>query len=334
MALQDTSDPDRDPGRDLGARPSTVLVVGAASRDLTDDDPRGWRLGGAVSYGALALARLGFDVRAIVGADQEAAGATELDLLREAGVAVRVAPLARGPVFVNAERPTGREQLAMEVADPVPVAALPRDWTTVDALFLAPVAGELGPEWAGIGDPGHGGSERLVALGWQGLLRTLSAGDPVQRRPPGPSTLLRMASLVGLSRSDVAADTPLRSLEALLDTRATLAITNGAHGGLVGEGGSASGPGSPSRGRRWRSFPAIPADRTIDATGAGDVLLAALLATRLDRRLAGRQLGRGADLRFAAAAASLVIEGPGLLGVPTLEAILRRAARSTRAASA
>ena len=30
-----------------------VVVVGAASRDLVDDDPRGWRLGGGVSYAAL-----------------------------------------------------------------------------------------------------------------------------------------------------------------------------------------------------------------------------------------------------------------------------------------
>ena len=42
-----------------------VVVIGAASRDLVDDDPRGWRLGGGVSYSALALARLGLPVRAL-----------------------------------------------------------------------------------------------------------------------------------------------------------------------------------------------------------------------------------------------------------------------------
>ena len=73
----------------MSGRPS-VLIVGAASRDLAADDPRGWRLGGGVSYGGLTLARLGLRVRAVVGADAEAARAWELDLLREAGAAVHV----------------------------------------------------------------------------------------------------------------------------------------------------------------------------------------------------------------------------------------------------
>ena len=45
-----------------------IVVVGAASRDRVEDDPRGWRLGGAVSYAALAIARLGLRVGALVGA--------------------------------------------------------------------------------------------------------------------------------------------------------------------------------------------------------------------------------------------------------------------------
>ncbi len=36
-----------------------VVVVGSACRDLVEDDPRGWRLGGGASYSALAFARLG-----------------------------------------------------------------------------------------------------------------------------------------------------------------------------------------------------------------------------------------------------------------------------------
>src|SRR4051794_21488329 len=199
MALQDTSGADRDRAR----RPVSVLVVGAASRDLTPDDPRGWRLGGAVTYGALTLARLGLAVRAVIGADDQGAAASELDLLRDAGVAIPLVPLARGPVFLNEERAAGREQLAVEVADPMEVGAVPADWTATDALFLAPVAGELGPDWAratnagrsredssgvGVGDgDGHAedrGDARIVALGWQGLLRTLAPGEPVRRRPP------------------------------------------------------------------------------------------------------------------------------------------------------
>src|SRR6476659_9204833 len=59
-----------------------VVVVGAASRDVVDDDPRGWRLGGGVSYSALAVARLGLPTRAVIGVDREASTASELDLLQ------------------------------------------------------------------------------------------------------------------------------------------------------------------------------------------------------------------------------------------------------------
>src|SRR5215831_17540461 len=59
-----------------------VVVVGAAARDIVHDDPRGWRLGGGVSYAALTLARLGLRTGALVGADPEAARSRELDFLR------------------------------------------------------------------------------------------------------------------------------------------------------------------------------------------------------------------------------------------------------------
>src|SRR4051794_24945257 len=101
-----------------GSSPPAVVVVGAAARDLTEDDPRGWRLGGGVSYSALTTARLGLPTAALVGADADAATATELDLLREAGVDVRIVPLEHGPVFVNIERPEGRLQLCEDHSDP------------------------------------------------------------------------------------------------------------------------------------------------------------------------------------------------------------------------
>ena len=39
-------------------RAPDVVVVGSATRDLSEDDPRGWMLGGGVTFGALALASL------------------------------------------------------------------------------------------------------------------------------------------------------------------------------------------------------------------------------------------------------------------------------------
>jgi len=288
-----------------------VLVAGAASRDITPDDPRGWRLGGAVTYGSLTLARLGLRVRSLVGADADAAGASELALLREAGVEVALARLARGPVFENIERPAGRRQRCLEVSEQVEVAALPDGWRKAGAVFLGPVAGELDTSWAMVSAP-------LVALGWQGLLRHLVAGADVERLAPTPHPLLAVADLVGVSIDDVGAETPMHNLVDLIRPGATLVVTRG------DRGGTALTSRRPAR-SSLRAYPAIPSNGVVEATGAGDVFLAALLATVIDGPRLGAE-GWPARLTFAAAAGSLAVEGQGLLGVPTLAAVRRRIA--------
>ena len=75
---------------------------------MAPEDPRGWRLGGGVTYAALTTARLGLRTAAVVGVDGVARGATELDLLRAAGVDLMLVDLASGPVFHNVETPAGR----------------------------------------------------------------------------------------------------------------------------------------------------------------------------------------------------------------------------------
>jgi hypothetical protein len=102
-----------------------VLHVGSASRDLTPDDPRGWRLGGGVTYAALTTARLGLRTAAYIGVDDVAAGAHELDLLADAGVDIMLARLPEAPVFDNQEAPGGRIQVCHAVGMPLAVPALP-----------------------------------------------------------------------------------------------------------------------------------------------------------------------------------------------------------------
>ena len=291
-----------------------MLVVGVASRDVTSADPRGWRLGGAVMYGSLTLARLGLRVRAFVGADREAAQSTELDVLREAGVDVAIARLERGPVFENIEQPSGRRQRCLSAADRVTAAALPAEWHTTDALFLGPVAAELGPEWGLI-------PARFVALGWQGLLRRLVAGIDVEQLAPTPDPLLDAADLIGVSVDDIDPGVRLSALVDLVKTGATLVVTRG------DRGGTALTSRRPAR-STLLAYPAIPSNGVVDATGAGDVFLAALLVCTID----GARLGTGdtaAGLKLASAAGSLAVEGPGLLGVPTFDTIRRRAAGFT-----
>jgi len=290
-----------------------VVVVGAACRDLVDEDPRGWRLGGGASFSALALARLGLRVGALVVADEDAAGSTELELVREAGVDVRVVPGRRGPVFINVETPTGRIQHTPQVSDPVDPAALPASWRNAMAWMLAPVAAEVRDEWAAVPP-----DDALVAVGWQGLLRVLTAGGPVRHLAPSPSEVVRRADFVGVGSDDVDSSTTPDQLATYMHPGATLLFTDGVHGGtayLVGEGRADLTP------RHWHS---IPTKRYVDPVGAGDTFLAGVFAAHVDPTRVAAWDGRDPDLRLGAACASLILEGPGVYGVPRWEDAVRR----------
>jgi sugar/nucleoside kinase (ribokinase family) len=290
-----------------------VLVAGAASRDITTADPRGWRLGGAVTYGSLTLARLGLRVGVIVGVDAEASRAHELDTIEAAGAIVIRVPLASGPVFEITERPDGRRLRCRSVSDPISGFSIPRAWLVQGTpAFLGPVAGELGPEWTAVG-----GGE--LALGWQGLLRSLRAGEDVVRTPPGPNPLLEVATVVGLSREDVEESVSMGDLAQFLKPGATLVRTDGERGGEVLVVPADATPGT-------RHYPAVRSDHIADPTGAGDVFLAAMLAARIDPSL-------GAEVPVAAAAASLAIEAAGIAAVPTRDAVRTRLRRADSLAS-
>lgn len=286
-----------------------VLVAGAASRDVDARDVRGWRLGGAVTYAAFTLARLGFRVGAVIGVDAQAARAQELGKLEDAGAIVIRVPLETGPVFELTESASGRRLRCRAVPGRLPVTSVPRAWLVQGTpAFLGPVAGELGEDWAAVG-----GDE--LALGWQGLLRGLRPGEDVRQEPPAPHPLLAVATLVGASREDFAPGLDLRALGALLRPGATLVCTDGERGGAVvqvHDDGVVMDP--------WR-YTAVPSENVTDPTGAGDVFLAALLAGRLDPSL-------GPEVLVAAAAASRVVEAPGIDGVPDLAAVRTRMLRA------
>jgi sugar/nucleoside kinase (ribokinase family) len=294
----------------------SIVVVGAAARDITSEDHRGWRLGGGVSYSALTTALLGIPTAALVGVDEIAAEATELELLRAAGVDLRLVPLERGPIFENIETPTGRIQRSHGPSDPVPTAALPDEWRDAPGWMIAPVAAEIPDDWA-TKLPAGG----LVAVGWQGLLREMRPNEVVLHHPPGRSPVVARADLLGVSRDDFDADIPLAALTAVMKPGAQLCVTRGAHGGLA----MTAGPDGPHDMKAW---PPIPPDRIVDPVGAGDVFLASLLAVRVDPRLVGGRIAHNSDLLLAAAAGSLVLEGKGLLGVPERAQVLARMARA------
>ena len=157
-----------------------------------------------------------------------------------------------------------------------------------------------------------------MGLGWQGLLRVLRAGGPVEHVQPGPSPLVTRADIVGVGTDDFSRETSLSGLAAIVGAGDTLLVTDGARGGTVIE---TSADGLSRTRDRWA---AIPAPRFVDPTGAGDTFLAGVFAARLVPALLGDRTGDDLDLRFGAAAASLACEGPGLVAVPDLAAVLER----------
>ncbi|MEO8438003.1 MAG: PfkB family carbohydrate kinase [Chloroflexota bacterium] len=293
-----------------------VVHIGSACRDVAPDDPRGWRMGGGVAYASLTTARLGLRTAAIIGVDETASRASELDMLRDAGVDILLVPLLEGPIFNNLETPAGRIQLSVQTGVPLHMVDIPAAWRSAPGWSVVPVAGEVTDEWAGVVPP-----EAHLAVAWQGFLRELVAGGQVTRRPPRPSAILMRADLVGVSHHDVPPETPLDELYALLHPGAALLVTRGAEGGLLVQLGS----GAPVEVLRY-----LPTRTSgeVDPTGAGDTFLAALQASVLRPSVGGRRRARhGLDLRFAAAAGSLVVEGPGLEGVPDRTAVLVRRTR-------
>ena len=272
-----------------------LVVVGAASRDVTSDDARGWRLGGAATYCSLTAARLGLRVGCLLGVDATASKAAELLLLEESGVDLRRVLLDRGPVFENIESDGHRRQRWLSQCSSIPTTALPSEWQGTHGWLLAPVAAEVGGEWSALPAPGA-----ALAIGWQGMLRELSEDGWIRRVGPEASPLLEGAGLVAASVDDLPAGTALPAIRTLAPL-ATIVLTAGTRGGVViRESGMAR-------------YPALPAANVVDPTGAGDVFLAALIVAWL---LHG-ELATSRALRFAAAAASCAVEGAGLTAVPT-----------------
>jgi len=276
-----------------------VVVVGAASRDLAADDPRGWRLGGAATYCSLALARLGLRVGCLLGVDSLAAEADELSLLYDAGVDLRGVRLERGPVFENLEAGGHRRQRWLSKCDPVPAQALPGKWRGAAGWLLVPVAGDVGDDWAGVARTAVASGAR-VGVGWQGLLREFDDDGWVRRVGPRSDARVGLAGLVCASVDDLPRETSLEELRRLAP-HATVVLT-------AGEGG-----GFAMRGEELVHYGALPVGEVLDPTGAGDVFLAALMAAWI---LTG-ELATAATLRFAAAAAACSVEGVGLAGIPT-----------------
>jgi hypothetical protein len=225
-------------------------------------------------------------------------------------------------VFDNIETEHGRRQVSHGWSDPIPVDALPMGWRNAPAFLFAPVAGELGPEWATVPP-----ADSAVALSYQGLLRELPADDWVVQLPARPDALLARADLIGVSRDDLRAGGGDLG-ELLPRAGQEIAITNGEQGALHlmrrADGSFAA-----------LRVPAVDTDAQVDPVGAGDAFLTTWLVARMP---GGGPFGRSPlptpkALRLAATVSTLAIEGVGLAGLPTADALARRLIATARDSS-
>ena len=274
------------------------LVVGHVVQDLVDG---GWRLGGAVSYASLLARNLGLRTAVLTSCSSEVPLG---DLLP--GVDLHIVASERTTQMRNVYSDAGRrEQWVPQRASVLTAKHLPAPWREARIVLLGPVAGEIDDSLAG-----SFGERSIVGLGAQGWLREIGADQRV--RPVAPADwqaagLLEAADALFLSDEDL----PIEDAPAALAEWGThvdvVAFTRGYGGADVCFRGE------------WRRFEAFPA-QPVDLTGAGDVFAAGFLACYAETG------DPWEATRYGSAAASLVIEGVGVEGVPSREAIEARLA--------
>ncbi len=269
------------------------LVIGHLTADLQEDGTA--RTGGTALYAALTAHRLGARVGIIT------AAAPDLDLAPlPGGISATILPSPVSTTFRNHYHDGSRTQYMYQRARQIPAEAL-EDAPAAAVVHLGPVANELRAEAPRVP------AGTFVGLTAQGLLRDVD-GD---HRVCTDATLLRRLPLVGihamvLSEEDVNFDE--ESVVAATGRVPIVALTRAERGATIW-----------SRGERV-DVPAFSA-QVVDPTGAGDVFATAFFLA----------LRSGADpiaaARQAHAAASCVIEGPGIETLPTYEAVMARLAR-------
>jgi sugar/nucleoside kinase (ribokinase family) len=287
------------------------VVIGHASRDLLPAG--GWRLGGTVTFAALAAQRLGLRAGIVTSASPDVLEAMKAAL---PGVAIAARPADVSTTFENIYSGSSRRQYLRASAPPLTLEDVPPSWRDAPLVLLAPVAREVDPQLA------TAFPQARVAATPQGWLRQWDAEGVVVPAPPDAvdGILPHLHALI-LSRDDLLPGPGVPLSEAGVPRDADeadaviarwagvvplVAVTRGPDGALLHHFGSTP-----------EAFPA-PTAVEVDPTGAGDVFAAAFLCA----------LHEGADPRaavdFANRVAAYSVEHEGSGGIPTREELAQR----------
>jgi len=274
----------------------TYVVVGHVARDVAPDAPDGYAPGGTALYAALTARRLGVETGVLT------SSTADFDRSVLEGAQIHLVPAAQATVFDNRYGPEGRVQYLHSRAADLRPSDVPAAWLAAPILHLGPIADEVDPAIADLFP------RALRAATPQGWLRRW---DETGRVWPldHDSLMPRLPALdvVVLSEEDLAGD--LDAVDAYRQRVRLVVLTRGVRGATV------------YAGQGVLHVPASPAVEQ-DPTGAGDVFAAAfLIRYSRDKDLLGA-------MRFAAAAAACVVEGPGARTIPTLARVEERLAVS------
>lgn len=279
------------------AKPPGFLAIGHAAQDMNEDGS--WQLGGPISYAATLARKLGLSAAVLTSASPEVDFGRLLP-----GVNVRVVPSQTSTRFHNTYEDGRRSQRVSARAAPLTLTDLPDEWRDAPVVLLGPLVGEIDDGLA-MAFP-----DAVTGVGAQGWLREIGADGVV--RPVSPDgwdagPLLERATALFVSEEDIPPETADAAIARWLRSAGIVAFTRGDRGAEVYAGGEV---------RRIEAFPSRP----VDLTGAGDIFAAGFLV-----RL--RETGDPWEAtRFAACAASFVVEGVALAGVPAREQIEGRLA--------
>jgi sugar/nucleoside kinase (ribokinase family) len=285
--------------------PPQFLVVGHIVQDLIPESAspaehspsERWRLGGAASYASIMARNLGLRTAVLTAASPELDVAALLP-----GIECHVVPSERTTQILNVYSNGRRRQTVPQRADRLRPEHLPYDWSRSDIVLLGPVAGEADDALATVFP------DSLLAIGAQGWLREIGDDQRVRPLPPwqwDAPAVLRPAQALFLSNEDVTPEDAPGALAEWSRYVDVLAFTLGSEGANICYCGE------------WRHIEAFPA-KEVDLTGAGDVFAAAFLVRY-------RESGDPwSSARFAAAAAAISIEAPGVEGIPTRAQVQKR----------